>query len=84
MSDEWRARAACRRMDPEVFIQEEDEAVTEVALAVCLTCPVKFECLQLAVACNEKLGVWGGRTSAQRRGDRRAAARVARRDTMAS
>ena len=81
---EWTSRSACRGMDPEVFIQEEDEATTEVALSVCQVCPVRFECLRRAVENNEKLGVWGGRTSAQRRSDRRATQRVARRDTMAS
>ncbi|NNN04213.1 MAG: WhiB family transcriptional regulator [Acidimicrobiaceae bacterium] len=36
------------------------------AIAICLTCPVKQECLDYAVRYNEKYLVWGGMTPTQR------------------
>lgn len=37
------------------------------AKTVCASCPVRVQCLQHAVACDERYGVWGGLTHDERR-----------------
>ncbi len=49
----------CRREDPELFFAESPHDV-EVAKALCLTCPVRAECLAGALERSEPWGVWGG------------------------
>jgi DNA-directed RNA polymerase specialized sigma24 family protein len=73
----WRARAACRAVDPELFFPEPtDEPVVQAqvaaAKAVCRPCPVRERCLADAL---ERLphGIAGGLTEQERR-----RARVAR------
>jgi len=63
----WQARAACRHPgDRELFFgawdeKPEDRAGREIAAkAVCILCPVKRECLTLAVLTPIRFGVWGG------------------------
>jgi WhiB family transcriptional regulator, redox-sensing transcriptional regulator len=56
---DWRADAACREVDIEVFFAV-DEASQQEALAICETCPVRVECLEHAIASREHYGVWGG------------------------
>lgn len=71
----WRARAACKGVDPELFFPETtDEALdeplvrqqVEAAKAVCRRCPVREQCLDEAL---ERLphGVAGGMTEHERR-----------------
>jgi WhiB family transcriptional regulator, redox-sensing transcriptional regulator len=38
----------------------------EKAKAICVTCPVMWECLDYAIT-NESHGIWGGMTDAERR-----------------
>lgn len=61
---------ACRR-EPELWwatprTSEGVEAQAEAA-ASCWWCPARLECLAYALAANEREGVWGGRTAAERR-----------------
>lgn len=76
----WRAEAACRDYDPEIFFPE-DENPAAKAKAICATCPVRMECLDWAIRNREPEGIWGGMTAAERRRVRRQrqkeAARVA-------
>ncbi|WP_245617695.1 WhiB family transcriptional regulator [Nitriliruptor alkaliphilus] len=72
---DWRADAACREIDVEVFFAI-DEAAQREAIAVCETCPVRQECLEHAVANREQYGVWGG----LREQDRKRLVRARRRD----
>ncbi len=68
MSATWRRRAACRGIDVEIFFPEtDDDAVVEVAKAVCEMCPVRQACLEHALAHREREGVWGGTTERERR-----------------
>jgi WhiB family transcriptional regulator, redox-sensing transcriptional regulator len=60
-------RAACRGMDPNVFIQEGRGSFYGPARAVCGRCEVRSECLAFAVARPELVGMWGGATEAERR-----------------
>lgn len=68
--DEWVKLAACRDADPALFFPERGESSRE-AKQVCLSCPVRLECLEYALANGEKFGVWGGKSDKERRRLRR-------------
>lgn len=66
MTDAWRAQAACRYVDSEVFFPSGDGPLWLVAARqVCASCPVSPECLAYAVATRVPFGIWCGCTSAQ-------------------
>jgi len=68
MNHPWRAKAACRGLDPDIFYpstDEDDDALP--AKAVCDACPVRESCLEHALGFREKDGVWGGATERERR-----------------
>jgi WhiB family redox-sensing transcriptional regulator len=59
-SDEMTAQELpCRVNDPELFFAE-SPADVELAKALCLTCPLRTECLAGALDRQEPWGVWGG------------------------
>ena len=62
----WRKRAACRGVDPEVFYPATDEEAG-AAKSICSTCPVREACLEHALSCREREGIWGGATERERR-----------------
>lgn len=74
-SDDWRAQAACREIDIEVFFAV-DEDSQRAAVAVCETCPVRQPCLEYAITSREQYGVWGG----VREQDRKRLVRARRRE----
>lgn len=47
--------------------KNDKRAREQQAKAICATCPVRAECLAVAVAAGERHGVWGGLTSDERR-----------------
>jgi WhiB family transcriptional regulator, redox-sensing transcriptional regulator len=49
----------CRSSDPELFFAESPVDV-ELAKALCLSCPLRTECLAGALERHEPWGVWGG------------------------
>lgn len=62
---DWAASGACRTSDPDaLFVQG---AAQNRAKAVCLTCPVRTECLADALDHRVEFGVWGGMTERERR-----------------
>jgi len=72
----WRERAVCRRVDPELFFPtaepgtpRHDRQVSD-AKRVCGICPVRAECLDWALV-ELPYGVAGGLTEAERRALRR-------------
>jgi WhiB family transcriptional regulator, redox-sensing transcriptional regulator len=67
---DWRNKAACKGMDPSVFVVERGES-TDPAKAVCATCPVRSDCLDWALSTGEKHGVLGGYSERERRKLRR-------------
>ena len=73
----WTERAACRYENPDLFYPPEGErggnlALRElVAKRICATCPVQPECAAHALAVDERYGVWGGLTAAERQQRRR-------------
>lgn len=74
----WHTRAACREADPDLFFVPGEDYTAPAALAqvaaarrVCLTCPVRIECLSWAVEVSEDHGLWAGMTPDERRTIRR-------------
>src|SRR4051794_26363023 len=67
-SDElgWQERALCAQTDPEAFFPEKGGSTRE-AKRVCLTCDVRGECLEYALANDERFGIWGGLSERERR-----------------
>lgn len=57
----------CQMHDPEMWwpIGKSVSSSTEVAKALCHGCPIKIECLQIALV-NGEVGVWGGTTEQER------------------
>lgn len=68
---DWRGRAACSRLDPDIFYPVGDGAyaceMTGIAKQACLSCPVRAECLRQALETGEQYGIWGGMTPEERR-----------------
>ncbi|WP_128381525.1 WhiB family transcriptional regulator [Streptomyces cavernae] len=75
----WRERAACLRVDPDLFFPLGNGRLTLAqiyeAKAVCGRCPVVEQCLNWAVQVGQVEGVWGGTTESERRAMRRCRAR---------
>ena len=67
---DWHLRALCAQTDPEAFFPDKGGS-TKAALAVCAGCSVRAECLEFAIANDERFGVWGGTTERERRRRRR-------------
>lgn len=78
MTDSWRARAACRGMDIEMFFPTRG-GVARAAKEICIECPVRTDCLVAALTEEQTIeyesrgpfGIRGGIT-AQGRKDLRA------------
>jgi WhiB family redox-sensing transcriptional regulator len=66
----WRADALCAQTDPEAFFPDKGGSTRE-AKAVCAACPVMAECLEWALAHDERFGIWGGTSERERRALRR-------------
>jgi WhiB family redox-sensing transcriptional regulator len=64
----WRARAACRAADPDLFWPEKDTPAERIdeAKRICNNCPVKQACLDEAFCTNEWESIAGGCTGAER------------------
>lgn len=67
--EEWRARALCREVDPELFYPEGPANTVHMryreAVSVCARCEVRAECYQFAYDNNERDGIWGGHYALQ-------------------
>jgi WhiB family redox-sensing transcriptional regulator len=63
---EWQERALCAQTDPEAFFPEKGGSTRE-AKRVCLSCEVRPECLEYALANDERFGIWGGMSERERR-----------------
>ena len=83
---DWRTRAACRGLDPDLFHPVKDGTSTAVHTAaaknVCRTCFVRWSCLHDHLIHHpangqEDLGIWGGTTPRDRRNIRNDPGRLA-------
>lgn len=59
---DWMDFAACRGKDPSVFFFE-DTSPNHEARQLCITCPVRMDCLEYAVEHEKDWGVWAGVTA---------------------
>lgn len=66
----WTERALCAETDPEIFFPEKG-GTTAPAKLVCSRCAVTTECLEAALARDERFGIWGGMSERERRRLRR-------------
>jgi WhiB family redox-sensing transcriptional regulator len=63
---EWQDRALCAQTDPEAFFPEKGGSTRE-AKRICQGCDVRAECLEYALAHDERFGIWGGLSERERR-----------------
>lgn len=68
----WQGDALCAQTDPEAFFPEKGGSTRE-AKRVCQSCTVRTECLEYALAHDERFGIWGGLSERERRKLKRAA-----------
>jgi WhiB family redox-sensing transcriptional regulator len=72
---DFRHRAACRDVDPELFFPVGNAGPAQrqiaAAKAVCQRCPVIDDCLAWALDAGHDEGVWGGQDMSGRRDLRR-------------
>jgi len=62
----WHEQALCAETDPEAFFPEKGGSTRE-AKKVCVRCEVRMECLEYALAKDERFGIWGGLSERERR-----------------
>jgi WhiB family redox-sensing transcriptional regulator len=62
----WREDALCAQTDPEGFFPEKGGS-TRHAKSICDRCTVAAECLDYALANQERFGIWGGLSERERR-----------------
>lgn len=71
----WMDAALCAQVDPELFFEQatthyesKPNGTRETkAKSICDRCPVQGECLEYAIAHDERYGIWGGMTYSERR-----------------
>jgi WhiB family redox-sensing transcriptional regulator len=68
----WHENALCAETDPEAFFPEKGGSTRE-AKKICTGCDVRAECLEYALANDERFGIWGGLSERERRRLRRQA-----------
>jgi WhiB family redox-sensing transcriptional regulator len=66
----WQESALCAETDPEAFFPEKGGSTRE-AKKICTGCEVRAECLEYALANDERFGIWGGLSERERRRLRR-------------
>ena len=62
----WQDRALCSQTDPEAFFPEKGGSTRE-AKRICQGCEVRSDCLEYALAHDERFGIWGGLSERERR-----------------
>lgn len=64
--EDWTKKALCPQTDPEAFYPEKGGSTRE-AKKICHGCEVRLECLDWALANDERFGIWGGMSERERR-----------------
>ena len=62
----WMLEARCLDADPEAFFPEKGGSTRE-AKRICGICPVQSDCLDYALANDQRFGIWGGLSERERR-----------------
>jgi len=68
----WAPAAKCLQADPDTFFPEKGGSTRE-AKRICAGCDVRGECLEYALANDERFGIWGGLSERERRRLKKAA-----------
>lgn len=63
---DWVLDALCAEIDHDIFFPDKGGSTRE-AKGICIDCPVAAECLDYALANNERFGIWGGLSERERR-----------------
>lgn len=66
VEEDWQERALCAQTDPEAFFPEKGGS-TRDAKRICASCEVQAQCLEYALANDERFGIWGGLSERERR-----------------
>jgi WhiB family redox-sensing transcriptional regulator len=73
---DWVHYARCRDEDPELFFPTGNTGPAalqiDAAKSICVTCVVREQCLEWAMATGQDAGIWGGWSEDERRALRRA------------
>ncbi|MBL7487054.1 WhiB family transcriptional regulator [Frankia sp. AgW1.1] len=69
----WQEQSLCAQTDPEAYFPEKGGSTRE-AKRICSGCEVQSECLEYALANDERFGIWGGTSERDRRKLKRRAA----------
>lgn len=79
---EWRRKAACLDLDPNLFFPAGEglaaQEQAKKAKKICGSCAVQAQCLDFAVTTKQESGIWGGKTEAEIKSLLRANARSKR------
>jgi WhiB family transcriptional regulator, redox-sensing transcriptional regulator len=62
----WAPQARCLQAEPDTFFPEKGGSTRE-AKRICSDCEVRAECLEFALANDERFGIWGGLSERERR-----------------
>ena len=62
----WSELALCAEVGGDEWFPEKGGSTKE-AKAICRNCPVIAECLEYALANDERFGIWGGKSERERR-----------------
>lgn len=62
---QWQSDARCSQADAHAFYPEQGASAVEAKM-ICRACTVRDQCLDYAMAHNERHGVWGGMTDPER------------------
>lgn len=62
----WQSDSLCAQTDPEAFFPEKGGS-TRDAKKICESCDVAAQCLEYALANDERFGIWGGLSERERR-----------------
>ena len=62
----WASEAKCLHAEPDTFFPEKGGSTRE-AKRICTGCEVRSECLEYALAHDERFGIWGGLSERERR-----------------
>lgn len=63
----WKNKGLCAARNDNLFFPESNKReAAQPALDICVTCPVREQCLSYAMEHDLREGVWGGTTAADR------------------
>lgn len=75
MKKNWQDEALCKGKDNDIFFPDDATPMTskrvKLAKEICKVCPVRTECLYIAISTDERFGIWGGFSPRERKAIRR-------------